>query len=58
MDTDVALANRLSRDLDGAFPALVEGHQDRLYTIAVRWPATRGSGLRPCGFGRGSRPSP
>jgi RNA polymerase sigma factor (sigma-70 family) len=36
MDTDVALANRLSRDLEGAFPALVEGHQDRLYTIALR----------------------
>ena len=36
MDTDAALATRLSRDLDGAFPALVEGHQDRLYTIALR----------------------
>ena len=36
MDTDVALATRLSRDLDGAFPALVDGHQDRLYTIALR----------------------
>ena len=36
MDTDVALATRLSRDLDAAFPALVAGHQDRLYTIALR----------------------
>jgi RNA polymerase sigma-70 factor (ECF subfamily) len=36
MDTDAALATRLSRDLDGAFPALVAGHQDRLYTIVLR----------------------
>src|SRR5262245_27628388 len=36
MDTDVALARRLARDLDSAFPALVEAHQDRLYTIALR----------------------
>jgi RNA polymerase sigma-70 factor, ECF subfamily len=36
MDTDVALAKRLARDLDGAFPALVAAHQDRLFTIAVR----------------------
>ncbi len=36
MDTDAALAARLSRDLDSAFPALVEAHQDRLYTIALR----------------------
>ena len=36
MDTDVALAARLARDLDGAFSALVAGHQDRLYTIALR----------------------
>ncbi len=36
MDTDAALASQLSRDLDGAFPALVAGHQDRLYTIALR----------------------
>ncbi|HXG25326.1 MAG TPA: sigma-70 family RNA polymerase sigma factor [Candidatus Binatia bacterium] len=36
MDTDVALARRLARDLEGAFPALVEAHQDRLYTIALR----------------------
>ena len=36
MDTDAALATRLSRDLDAAFPALVAGHQDRLYTIALR----------------------
>ena len=36
MDTDAALATRLSRDLEGAFPALVLAHQDRLYTIALR----------------------
>ena len=36
MDTDVALANRLARDVDAAFPALVAEHQDRLYTIALR----------------------
>jgi RNA polymerase sigma factor (sigma-70 family) len=36
MDTDVALANRLAKDVDAAFPALVADHQDRLYTIALR----------------------
>src|SRR6266571_148782 len=36
MDTDTALAARLARDLDAAFPALVEAHQDRLYTLALR----------------------
>lgn len=36
MDTDTALANRLARDVDAAFPDLVTGHQDRLYTIALR----------------------
>lgn len=36
MDTDVALAKRLARDLDAAFPVLVEAHQDRLYTISLR----------------------
>ena len=36
MDTDAALATRLSRDLEAAFPELVTGHQDRLYTIALR----------------------
>ena len=36
MDTDAALATRLSRDLDAAFPTLVTQHQDRLYTIALR----------------------
>lgn len=36
MDTDAALATRLSRDLEAAFPALVVSHQDRLYTIALR----------------------
>ena len=37
MDTDVVLANRLANDLEAAFPALVADHQDRLYTIALRW---------------------
>ncbi|HUQ44986.1 MAG TPA: RNA polymerase sigma factor [Candidatus Limnocylindria bacterium] len=36
MDTDAALATRLSRDLDGAFPALVAAHADRLYSIVLR----------------------
>ncbi len=36
MDTDAALANRLSRDLETTFPVLVAEHQDRLYTIALR----------------------
>ena len=36
MDSDTALANRLARDVDAAFPDLVTGHQDRLYTIALR----------------------
>ena len=36
MDTDVALAARLAKDVEAAFPSLVEGHQDRLYTIALR----------------------
>jgi RNA polymerase sigma-70 factor (ECF subfamily) len=36
MDTDVALANRLARNVDAAFPTLVADHQDRLYTIALR----------------------
>jgi RNA polymerase sigma factor (sigma-70 family) len=36
MDTDAALADRLARDLEGAFPALVAAHQDRLYTISLR----------------------
>lgn len=36
MDTDTALANRLARDVDAAFPELVAAHQDRLYTIALR----------------------
>lgn len=36
MDTDAALAVRLSRDLEEAFPAVVAAHQDRLYTIALR----------------------
>lgn len=36
MDTDAALATSLSRNLEAAFPALVESHRDRLYTIALR----------------------
>lgn len=36
MDTDSALAGRLAANLDAAFPALVEAHADRLYTIALR----------------------
>lgn len=36
MDTDVALAARLAKDVEAAFPSLVESHQDRLYTIALR----------------------
>jgi RNA polymerase sigma-70 factor (ECF subfamily) len=36
MDTDVALAHRLAVDLDRAFPALVDAHADRLYSIALR----------------------
>lgn len=36
MDTDIALAQRLARDVEGAFPALVADHQDRLYAIALR----------------------
>ena len=36
MDTDGALAKRLARDLDAGFPVLVEAHQDRLYSIALR----------------------
>ena len=36
MDTDTALANRLARDVDAAFPDVVAAHQDRLYTIALR----------------------
>ena len=37
MDPDGALCTRLARDLDGAFPALVEAHAGRLYTIAYRY---------------------
>jgi RNA polymerase sigma-70 factor (ECF subfamily) len=33
---DEALIGRLAADLDAAFPTLVERHQDRLFTIAVR----------------------
>ncbi|MEA2619418.1 MAG: hypothetical protein QOC97_191 [Chloroflexota bacterium] len=37
MDTDTALINALAHDLDGAFEALVIGHQDRIYSIALRY---------------------
>ena len=37
MDPDVALCQRLARDLDAAFPALVEAHAGRLYSIACRY---------------------
>ena len=36
MDTDVALAIRLARDVEAAFPSLVAEHQDRLFTMALR----------------------
>jgi RNA polymerase sigma factor (sigma-70 family) len=36
MDNDTALAARLAADVEKAFPALVAGHQDRLYSIALR----------------------
>ena len=36
MDTDVALAAGLARDLEAGFPDLVDQHRDRLYTIALR----------------------
>src|SRR5688572_14699206 len=36
MDTDDRLAADLARDLDRSFDTLVEAHQDRLYTIALR----------------------
>jgi RNA polymerase sigma-70 factor (ECF subfamily) len=34
---DTKLAAGLARDLDGSFEALVVAHQDRLYTLAVRF---------------------
>jgi RNA polymerase sigma-70 factor (ECF subfamily) len=36
MDTDVALITALADDLDGSFERLVLGHQDRIYSIALR----------------------
>jgi len=36
MDPDVALAASLAADLDRGFPALVDAHASRLYTIALR----------------------
>jgi RNA polymerase sigma-70 factor, ECF subfamily len=42
MDADDRLRTSLADDLDGAFEALVEGHQDRLYTIALRMLGDRG----------------
>jgi RNA polymerase sigma factor (sigma-70 family) len=37
MDPDLALVEHLAVDLDGAFPGLVAAHQDRLYSIALRY---------------------
>jgi RNA polymerase sigma-70 factor (ECF subfamily) len=37
MDPDLELAARLAVDLDGTFADLVTTHQDRLYTIALRF---------------------
>ena len=37
MDPDVALAARLATDLDRAYPALVDAHAGRLFTIAHRY---------------------
>lgn len=37
MDPDLALTARLAVDLDRAFASLVAGHQDRLYSIALRF---------------------
>lgn len=36
MENDAALIARLAHDLDGAFPAVIAAHQDRLFTIAFR----------------------
>jgi RNA polymerase sigma-70 factor (ECF subfamily) len=36
MDTDDQLIIALAHDLDGSFEALVLGHQDRVYSIALR----------------------
>ena len=35
--TDRQLAAALARDLDGAFESLVRAHQDRVYTLALRF---------------------
>jgi RNA polymerase sigma-70 factor, ECF subfamily len=35
-DADARLVRALARDLDGSFPILVQDHQDRLYSIALR----------------------
>jgi len=37
MDTDDLLLARLAADLDGSFEALVLGHQDRVFTVALRY---------------------
>jgi RNA polymerase sigma-70 factor (ECF subfamily) len=37
MDDDDRLTADLANDLDGTFERLVLAHQDRLYTIALRW---------------------
>jgi RNA polymerase sigma-70 factor, ECF subfamily len=43
MDDDRRLLIDLARDLDGAFEALVVGHQDRLFSIALRVLGDRGA---------------
>jgi RNA polymerase sigma-70 factor (ECF subfamily) len=43
MDDDTRLAGDLARDLDAAFERLVIGHQDRLFTIALRMLGDRGA---------------
>jgi RNA polymerase sigma-70 factor (ECF subfamily) len=42
MDTDDALIARLAVDLEGSFEGLVLGHQDRIYSIALRMLGDRG----------------
>lgn len=42
MEADDRLLISLADDLDGAFESLVENHQDRLYTIALRMLGDRG----------------
>jgi len=43
METEDALIVRLAHDLDGSFESLVLAHQDRLYSIALRFLGDPGS---------------